>query len=140
MLSVTSEMLRADSEDSRRAIRSVTSAPWLHLIPNIENDFISCSYFMPKLILELPPFVSVGSPKLGLCSPTLPLLFLPSSMNHHLLRIAAAPISNIYIMAIIKYYGWSCDFNTHSLTHSLFSIINQFMGSLLLPDKSKFSQ
>ena len=42
-----------------------------------------------------------------------PCYFQPSSMNHNLLRIAA-PISNIYIMVIIKYYGWSCDFNTHS--------------------------
>ena len=78
--------------------------PWLHPISNIKNNFISDSYVMSKLILELPPFETVRSPKLGLCSLTLPCYFRPSSMNHHFLRNAAASISDIYIVEIIKYY------------------------------------
>ena len=123
MLSVTSEMLWADSEGSIRAISGVTSAPWLHLIPNIENDFISDSYFMPKLILELSSFETVGSTKLGLCSPTLPLLYSALFHEPPLKRIAVALISNIYIMEIIKCYGWSCDFDTHSQYDGIFKIL-----------------
>ena len=121
MLSVTSKMLRADLEGSRRAIRSVTSAlivpyakhwKWLH--------FRFICYF--KINTGTATISNCRIPKHLSVFPNPSLLPQPSSTNHHLLRITAASISDIYIVEIIKYYGWSGDFNTQNQLDSEYDL------------------